>query len=89
MKKVSELFRDQKETALERAVYWIEYTLRHKNLSHLSVRTRDMNIYQRENLDLFGFVFAAIGVVLILFYLVFKWIYNSYISESYNKIKSD
>ncbi|KAI4466758.1 UDP-glucosyltransferase [Holotrichia oblita] len=89
MKRTSELFRDQKETPLERAVYWIEYTLRHKNLSHLSVRTRDMNIYQRENLDLFGFIFVVAGVVLILICIMLKCVYKSYTSESYNKIKSD
>ncbi|GJQ80790.1 hypothetical protein Trydic_g9381 [Trypoxylus dichotomus] len=87
IRKISKLFRDQKETPLERAVFWIEYTLRHKNLSHLSTSTRDMNIYQRENLDIYGFLLFCISLCIILLVAMSKLLFKFYNTED-NKIKS-
>lgn len=45
------LLRDQKETPLEKAVYWTEYVLRHKGARHLQSPARDMGVVQYYLLD--------------------------------------
>ncbi|EDV49561.1 UDP-glucuronosyltransferase 2A2 [Drosophila erecta] len=63
----SKLFRDQKETALERAVWWTEYVLRHKGAKHLRCASRDLNFIQFHGLDTWGLLiavaFASIQIV--------------------------
>ncbi|KAK9745658.1 UDP-glucoronosyl and UDP-glucosyl transferase [Popillia japonica] len=66
IKKLSKAFRSQKETPLERAVFWVEYVLEHKDLSYLNNRGRSMTWYERENLDIFGFFLLLLIAVPIL-----------------------
>jgi len=54
----SKLFRDQKETALERAIWWTEYVLRHKGANHLRCASRDLDFIQFHSLDTWGLIFA-------------------------------
>ncbi|KAI4466748.1 UDP-glucosyltransferase [Holotrichia oblita] len=42
IKKLSKAFRSQKETPLERAVFWVENVLEHKDLGYLNTRGRSM-----------------------------------------------
>lgn len=46
VKKRQYLLRDQKETPLERAVYWTEYVLRHRGARHLQSPARDMGVIE-------------------------------------------
>ncbi|CAH0400056.1 unnamed protein product [Chilo suppressalis] len=45
------LLRDQKETPLERAVYWTEYVIRHKGAYHLQSPAKDLNYFQYYMID--------------------------------------
>jgi len=54
----SKLFRDQKETALERAIWWTEYVLRHKGANHLRCASRDLDFIQFHGLDSWGLIIA-------------------------------
>lgn len=45
------LLRDQKETPLERAIYWTEYVIRHKGAYHLQSPAKDLNFFQYYCLD--------------------------------------
>jgi len=54
----SKLFRDQKETALERAIWWTEYVLRHKGANHLRCASRDLDFIQFHGLDTWGLIIA-------------------------------
>ncbi|GJQ80787.1 hypothetical protein Trydic_g9378 [Trypoxylus dichotomus] len=56
MHKTSLAFRDWKETPLQRALFWVEYVLRHKNVNFLSTSSREMNFFQRQNLDIILFL---------------------------------
>ena len=58
--------RDQKESPLERAVYWIEYVIRHRGASHLRTATRKLSLYQRCLVDV-SFLFFSISFVLSYF----------------------
>ena len=56
MEKVSDLMRDQMESPLDRAVYWIEYVIRHKGAPHLRTASRKLSFFQRSLFDVLMFV---------------------------------
>ncbi|KAF2886449.1 hypothetical protein ILUMI_19724 [Ignelater luminosus] len=64
VKKVSELYRDQPQAALDRALFWIEHVLRHGTAEHLVSVARDMPSYKINNLD----VLAVLALCLTLLY---------------------
>ncbi|XP_034488819.1 UDP-glucuronosyltransferase 2A2 [Drosophila innubila] len=80
----SKLYKDQKDTPLERAIWWTEYVLRHEGAPHLRSASRDLNFLQLNGLDTWGFLcgvaflislilmFALISVLRILRYLLGK-----------------
>lgn len=45
------LLKDQKESPLERGVYWTEYVIRHKGAYHLQSPSKDMTFFQYYLLD--------------------------------------
>ncbi|CAH4031734.1 unnamed protein product [Pieris brassicae] len=71
VKKRQVLLRDQKESPLERAIYWTEYVIRHKGAYHLQSPAKDLNFIQYYSLDiLFIFIAFVIFSSLILSYIV-------------------
>lgn len=64
------LLRDQRETPLERAVYWTEYVLRHKGAIHLQSPAKDMGLVQYYLLD----VILIMGVLLVFMYFIAKYL---------------
>jgi glucuronosyltransferase len=57
--KLSSIFRDQQTQPLDRAVYWVEYVLRHQGAVHLRSAARDLNYIQYFSID----VMAALLVI--------------------------
>nr|XP_018905849.1 PREDICTED: UDP-glucuronosyltransferase 2B13-like [Bemisia tabaci]XP_018905858.1 PREDICTED: UDP-glucuronosyltransferase 2B13-like [Bemisia tabaci]XP_018905867.1 PREDICTED: UDP-glucuronosyltransferase 2B13-like [Bemisia tabaci] len=60
----SENFRDQPIKPLDRAVYWVEYVLRHKSLDHLHPGNLQLSWYQLNLIDVM--VFLVISVIITL-----------------------
>lgn len=61
------MFRDQKETPLERAVFWTEYVIRHKGAALLQSPARHLYFYQYYMIDvIFGFLFICVLLKYIL-----------------------
>lgn len=52
------LLRDQKETPLERGIYWTEYVIRHKGAYHLQSPAKDLNFFQYYLIDV-GLLFIC------------------------------
>nr|ASX94000.1 UDP-glycosyltransferase UGT50A4 [Zygaena filipendulae] len=73
------LLRDQKESPLDRAIYWTEYVIRHKGAYHLQSPAKDLNFFQYYLLDV-AFLFVA------LFFVVFTLI--SYVLRFILKVLS-
>ncbi|XP_069696524.1 UDP-glucosyltransferase 2-like [Periplaneta americana] len=69
MNNLSALAKDQPETGLERAVFWVEYVIRHKGASHLRPAAVSLCWYQYLLLDVL-LVFAT-GALLVVFLLYF------------------
>ncbi|XP_059225930.1 UDP-glucosyltransferase 2-like [Stomoxys calcitrans] len=65
-KSKSKQFRDQQNTPLERAIYWIEYVLRFQGAHHLRNLGQNLTIWEFYNLD----VFLCLSLALIVFVLL-------------------
>ena len=65
--KASVAFRDQKESPLERAIWWIEWALRNPNPKYFNGSGKEMNYLQLQSIDVVSFL---IGIILIVLWLV-------------------
>ncbi|RLU26749.1 hypothetical protein DMN91_000546 [Ooceraea biroi] len=79
---LSELSKDQPYDSLENAIWWVEYVMRHKGISHLRFSESDKPWYQRYDMDIIGFLAVMTFVAfLISFYTIFRilrFIYHYY-----------
>lgn len=64
MAQTSAKYKDQPQTPMERALFWIEYVLRHTDVNDLSLPSRDMNMFQSSNIDVITTITVIIGLVL-------------------------
>uniref|UniRef100_A0A6P7FG47 UDP-glucuronosyltransferase n=1 Tax=Diabrotica virgifera virgifera TaxID=50390 RepID=A0A6P7FG47_DIAVI len=64
--KIAELLLDTPMTGVEKAVWWIEYVIRHKGAKHLRVTDVDVPFYQYYCLD----VIATLSLVVYIFFKV-------------------
>nr|XP_051675707.1 UDP-glucuronosyltransferase 2B13 isoform X2 [Oryctolagus cuniculus] len=67
--RLSRIHHDQPMKPLDRAVFWIEYVMRHKGAKHLRVAAHDLTWYQYHSLDVIGFLLACVTITT---YLVMK-----------------
>ena len=65
-KALSAAFSDQLQTPVERAVFWLEYVIRHRGARHMRSAARDLNYFQYYCVD----VIAVLGSILIVISLV-------------------
>ncbi|XP_030373467.1 2-hydroxyacylsphingosine 1-beta-galactosyltransferase-like [Scaptodrosophila lebanonensis] len=68
-KAMSSRFRDQLETPLERAVFWVEHVTRQKGARYLRSAAQNLNIAEYYNLDIIVMFFG--GLAFIVFALLF------------------
>uniref|UniRef100_A0A2K5HCC1 Glucuronosyltransferase n=1 Tax=Colobus angolensis palliatus TaxID=336983 RepID=A0A2K5HCC1_COLAP len=62
--KLSRIQHDQPVKPLDRAVFWIEFVMRHKGAKHLRVAAHDLTWFQYHSLDVIGFLLACVGTVI-------------------------
>ena len=65
--KMSELFRDQKEHPVERAVWWIEYIMRHNGAPFLKPKSMDMEWYEYNLMDVIIFLLSIWFIIAVIF----------------------
>ncbi|KAJ6630489.1 UDP-glucuronosyltransferase 2B10, partial [Pseudolycoriella hygida] len=70
IKSLSNIFLDQMEKPLDRAVFWVEYVLRHQGAVHLRSAARQLNYIQYFSLD----VFAIFLIIFVIDILILRWI---------------
>lgn len=71
IQKVSEIFRDRPMSALETAMYWIEYVIRHKGAPQIRSAGLDLPWYSFYLLDIiFVFIIIAITPFLVIYLIV-------------------
>ncbi|XP_063069136.1 UDP-glucuronosyltransferase 2B17-like [Engraulis encrasicolus] len=59
MQRLSSLHRDQPMKPLDRALFWIEFVMRHKGAAHLRTESYKMPWYSYHSVDVFMFLLAA------------------------------
>ncbi|EDW15705.2 uncharacterized protein Dmoj_GI10119 [Drosophila mojavensis] len=69
MREMSARFKDQHETPLERAVYWVEHVTRQKGAKYLRSASQDLNFIQYHNLDVFAMIVG--GLISITFAVIY------------------
>jgi len=87
MNKISALSKDEPESSLNRAVWWVEYVIRHNGAKHLRSAAIDLAWYQYLLLDVAVFLFLLAAITVLVLYLILKNI-HLYLSALSYKVKS-
>ncbi|KAI8517924.1 UDP-glucuronosyltransferase 2A1 [Branchiostoma belcheri] len=69
-KKVSSHLRDQPQSPMERAVWWIEHVIQHGGLPHLRSRAAELPFYQYYLLDVIALIVAVLSAALLSCWLI-------------------
>jgi glucuronosyltransferase len=62
VKKFSNFIRDRPMSALDTAIYWTEYVLRHHGAPHLHYPGADLNFFQYNSIDVILFLFGSLYI---------------------------
>ncbi|XP_054467015.1 UDP-glucuronosyltransferase 2A2-like [Anoplopoma fimbria] len=87
MKTLSSLHRDQPMKPLDRAMFWIEFVMRHKGAAHLRTESYKMSMIQYHSIDVVAFLLAVILLVLTIFVSAVKFFWRRVFSRS--KVKKE
>ncbi|XP_023172080.2 UDP-glucuronosyltransferase 1-8-like [Drosophila hydei] len=63
VREISARFRDQHETPLERAVYWVEHVTRQKGAKYLRSAAQDLTFIEYHNLDVLVMIVGGLGFI--------------------------
>ncbi|XP_071412133.1 UDP-glucuronosyltransferase 2A2-like isoform X1 [Pithys albifrons albifrons] len=64
--KLSKIHHDQPVKPLDRAVFWIEFVMRHKGAKHLRPAAHHLTWYQYHSLDVLAFLCTCIAIVVFI-----------------------
>ncbi|XP_050194766.1 UDP-glucuronosyltransferase 2C1-like isoform X4 [Myiozetetes cayanensis] len=64
--KLSKIQHDQPVKPLDRAVFWIEFVMRHKGAKHLRPASHHLTWYQYHSLDVLAFLFTCVAITLFI-----------------------
>ncbi|XP_004038806.4 UDP-glucuronosyltransferase 2A2 isoform X3 [Gorilla gorilla gorilla] len=64
--RLSRIHHDQPVKPLDRAVFWIEFVMRHKGAKHLRVAAHDLTWFQYHSLDVIGFLLVCVTTAIFL-----------------------
>ncbi|XP_046661711.1 UDP-glucosyltransferase 2-like [Homalodisca vitripennis] len=71
IRRLSRQFRDRPMSAMETAVYWIEYVIRHHGALHLRPSSVSLALYQYLLLDVIAVLFLPVFLLLYFIYFLF------------------
>lgn len=74
---LSERFRDRPMSALDSAMFWIEYVIRHKGAKHMKSPAIELSWIAYSMLDVFAFILVGILLIAYVLYKVVKFLYRS------------
>ena len=75
VKEMSNYLRDQQQTPKDRALFWVEYVMRHKGAPHMRSAARELNFFQYYCLDVVAVLFGVVSAfILLIFFLVKRMI---------------
>ncbi|XP_072401507.1 UDP-glucosyltransferase 2-like [Diabrotica undecimpunctata] len=88
VKKTAILLKDEPMSGLEKAIWWIEYVIRHKGAKHLWHPNLDLPLYKYFLLDVFGFLLLVIFVLSYMIYMVCNFLRKKFVSSSKDIVKA-
>ncbi|XP_034032135.1 UDP-glucuronosyltransferase 2B31-like [Thalassophryne amazonica] len=86
MQRLSALHRDQPINPLDKAVFWIEYVLRHKGASHLKAQSTKMPWYVYHSIDVIATLLLILLFVSFTFILTVRLFFKIFLK---NKVKAE
>eukprot|EP00058_Branchiostoma_floridae_P015471 XP_002600959.1 hypothetical protein BRAFLDRAFT_79157 [Branchiostoma floridae] len=86
--RLSRLHRDQPQSPMERAVWWIEHVIKHGGLPHLRARAVELPWYQYYLLDVAGFLLVVCAAVLGTVWYSCSFVCRKICGKSGAKLKS-
>ncbi|XP_040603235.1 UDP-glucuronosyltransferase 2B17-like isoform X1 [Mesocricetus auratus] len=85
---LSTIHNDQPMKPLDRAVFWIEFVMRHKGAKHLRPLAYNLTWYQYCSLDVIGFLLACVSAIAFLAIKSCLFIYQKFIKMG-KKMKNE
>ncbi|XP_032702117.1 UDP-glucuronosyltransferase 2A2 isoform X5 [Lontra canadensis] len=76
--RLSRIHHDQPVKPLDRAVFWIEFVMRHKGAKHLRPAAHDLTWFQYHSLDVIGFLLACVATAIFLVSKCFLFSYRKF-----------
>ncbi|XP_035812132.2 UDP-glucuronosyltransferase 2A1-like [Amphiprion ocellaris] len=76
MKVLSSLHRDQPMKPLDRAMFWIEFVMRHKGAAHLRTESYKMSTIQYHSIDVAAFLLAVVLLIFAVFIAAVKFLWR-------------
>uniref|UniRef100_A0A3B3WV06 UDP-glucuronosyltransferase n=2 Tax=Poecilia mexicana TaxID=48701 RepID=A0A3B3WV06_9TELE len=76
MKELSSLHRDQPMKPLDRAMFWIEFVMRHKGAAHLRTESYKMSTIQYHSIDVLAFLLTVVLLLFTVFILIVKFLWK-------------
>ncbi|KAI8502782.1 UDP-glucuronosyltransferase 2A1 [Branchiostoma belcheri] len=86
--RLSRLHRDQSQSPMERAVWWIEHVIQHGGLPHLRARAVELPWYQYYLLDVAVFLLSACSAVLGIVWCGCSFVCRKLCCKTDSKLKS-
>lgn len=68
----SKAFRDQKDSPLERAIWWIEWAMRNPDAVHFKSSGSDLNFIQIESIDVIATLTLISAVAAFAFFVILR-----------------
>ncbi|XP_051806742.1 UDP-glucuronosyltransferase 2A1-like isoform X6 [Acanthochromis polyacanthus] len=87
MKVLSSLHRDQPMKPLDRAMFWIEFVMRHKGAAHLRTESYKMSTIQYHSIDVAAFLLAVVLLIFAIFIAAVKFVWRRLFGQ--NKVKKE
>lgn len=87
MKVLSSLHRDQPMKPLDRAMFWIEFVMRHKGAAHLRTESYKMSTIQYYSIDVVAFLLALTVLGCVVFVCAVRFLWQRVSSR--NKVKKE
>ncbi|KAM5271742.1 UDP-glucuronosyltransferase 2B4-like [Ctenodactylus gundi] len=78
---LSSIHHDQPMKPLDRAVFWIEFVMRHKGAKHLRPLAYNLTWFQYHSLDVIGFLLVCVASILFLVIKCFLLSYQKFVKS--------
>ncbi|XP_071388078.1 UDP-glucuronosyltransferase 2A2-like isoform X2 [Centroberyx affinis] len=85
MQRLSRLHRDQPMKPLDRALFWIEFVMRHKGAAHLRTESYRMPWYSYHSVDVIVFLLATVFLLILLPFALIRCICSMMCYKQKNK----